>query len=246
MSRPEKPLAEPETPVQLLGATVRNCRRAARLTLTETAARVGWSPSTIHLLEHGKQAPSESLVQALDRVLSADGSILAAYEDVLHDKRQRKIKKPSLESTRTAGSVAVHGDASGWVCDVTVPDGAIFRPKESFTKTWRIRNDGVVPWKDRYLLRIGSPGGHGLIGSPVLTPIPDTQPGQTVDVSVPCTAQTHEGSSAATFKMADKDGNLYFPGQYGVGLMVAITVVGDNMAGPAGGGSQTRRQARAD
>jgi transcriptional regulator with XRE-family HTH domain len=222
--RPEKPLPTPATPIQILGSTIRDFRHVAGLNAKQVAEALGWNPSTLYSIEHGTRLPSESFAVALDTLLDADGVIASLYENVLHEKRQSRLR--SSRTGTPVKSVEVPGDSSGWIRDVTVPDGSVFRPGQEFVKTWRIRNDGTVPWHDRYLRRMGAPAGHGIISSPVLTPIPDAVPGDEIDVSVECVAQMHEGSSVAVFKMSDADRNLYFPTRYGVGLMLSITVIG--------------------
>ncbi|HEX4058104.1 MAG TPA: NBR1-Ig-like domain-containing protein [Galbitalea sp.] len=224
MGRPEERLPTPTTPIQILGSTIRDFRHVAELSAKQVADTLGWHPSTLYSIEHGKRLPSEAFALALDTLLNADGVISSLYNNVLHEKRQSR-----LAASRTgtpARPVQIPGDESGWVRDVTVPDGSIFRPGVAFVKTWRIRNAGTVAWHDRYLRRMGVPAGHGIISSPILSPIPDALPGEEIDVSVSCIAQAHEGSSVAVFKMSDADRNLYFPTRYGVGLMLSITVIG--------------------
>jgi hypothetical protein len=160
---------------------------------------------------------------ALDNVLHASGAITALYEDVVHERRQSRLLGHTVVGE--ALNVEVEGDEAGWICDVTVPDGSIFRPGEPFVKIWRVQNSGTVPWLGRYLMRVGAPAGYGIVSSPRLSPIPNTLPGEIVDMSVSCTTQQHAGSSEATFKMSDEHGNLYFPNRYSVGLMLSITVV---------------------
>jgi hypothetical protein len=98
-------------------------------------------------------------------------------------------------------------------------------PGERFVKTWRIRNVGVVPWRGRYLARLGPAGAEGQVSTLPRVPIPETAPSEIVDVSVSCRAHVLAGSSQAHFKMVDEDGRFYFPDRYSAGLVLAITVV---------------------
>jgi hypothetical protein len=37
-------------------------------------------------------------------------------------------------------------DLAQFIADVNVPDGTVFQPGETFTKTWRLKNNGVCTW----------------------------------------------------------------------------------------------------
>lgn len=117
------------------------------------------------------------------------------------------------------------GDESTFVEDVTVPDGTIMQPGEPFTKTWRIRNTGTVPWHGRFLSRVGVGDGISMPKSPPRVPIPDTDPGETVDISVKMMAPTSQGQTKVTFKQTDEFGQLYLPGpEYELGIYCEIIV----------------------
>lgn len=60
----------------------------------------------------------------------------------------------------------------------TVPCGA------TFTETWTIRNSGHVAWHGRRLRRIGPTTGPWTLTSECFTQVPDTEPGETVSISV--------------------------------------------------------------
>src|SRR6187455_1853414 len=55
-------------------------------------------------------------------------------------------------------AAVTHSDASAratcdwaqFVSDVTVPDGTIFQPGATFTKTWRLKNIGTCTWTTAY------------------------------------------------------------------------------------------------
>ena len=55
--------------------------------------------------------------------------------------------------------------ASAVLSHVTVPDGAVFKPGESFVKTWKIKNAGAAAWTTGYALvpvrgdKMGAPEG---------------------------------------------------------------------------------------
>ena len=54
----------------------------------------------------------------------------------------------------TSGAPAVTAtqdcDKADFVTDVTIPDGTVLDPDESFTKTWRLKNSGTCSWTPSY------------------------------------------------------------------------------------------------
>ncbi len=57
-------------------------------------------------------------------------------------------------------------------------------------------------------------------------PIPDTVPGEEVDVSIDLTTSHLEGATQMHFKMADEHGNLSFPNRYIYGLILMVETRG--------------------
>ncbi|WP_409182377.1 NBR1-Ig-like domain-containing protein [Amycolatopsis sp. VS8301801F10] len=133
-------------------------------------------------------------------------------------------------SSRERGTAApdypLPGDASGFggdglPGDVTFPDGAKARYGQTFTKTWRLKNTGSVPWRGRYLQVAG--GTTVLCPSPPRVPVPDAEPGQLVEVSVPVTP-TGTGICHVLWKMTDERGALVFPDRTGIFYQVTVAV----------------------
>ncbi|MFC6080408.1 NBR1-Ig-like domain-containing protein [Sphaerisporangium aureirubrum] len=116
----------------------------------------------------------------------------------------------------------VPGDDSTFVADVTVPDGSRVRAGQRFVKTWEIRNSGVIVWRNRFLTRQGAAEGSDLCVSPARTPIPLTQPGARIKISVPITAPKTPGSCRVDWKMTDAAGRHYFPDLAGLYLVVNV------------------------
>jgi hypothetical protein len=86
-------------------------------------------------------------------------------------------------------------DRAAFVTDVTVPDDTNFAAGTSFTKTWRLQNNGTCTWTSSYKLVFVS--GDAMEG-PASVALPgNVPPGQTVDVSVnlkaPSTAKKYQG-----------------------------------------------------
>lgn len=119
-------------------------------------------------------------------------------------------------------TVAVPDDKTLFIKDVTIPDGTAIPVNTTFVKTWRVKNVGNVVWKDRYLKRM-TPLSGLICSSPAMVPIPETQPGETVDLSVTFKTPHLPGSCRTDWKTSDDRGNLYFPDMHG--LFSIVTVV---------------------
>jgi len=92
----------------------------------------------------------------------------------------------------TASPVAGGTNKAEFVLDVTVPDGIIFKPGESFAKTWRLKNTGTATWTPAYSVVFVSGSQMGGASS---TPLPNNvPPGQTVDASINLVAPNDNGN----------------------------------------------------
>lgn len=84
-----------------------------------------------------------------------------------------------------------------FVKDVTVPDGTNMRPNQSFTKTWRYRNNGTVPWGEgvKLVFVSGSVQGNtsNRMGGPDAVNVPNVAPGDQADISVNLVAPAAPG-----------------------------------------------------
>lgn len=205
-----------------LAQQLRYLRKVDGMSQAEAARRIGVSQSHLSNVEKGRDRPNAAIVGFYEDQFHGDGQAWGLYEALLTEKRPTQRlpldKRPDYP---------VRGDASTFVADITIPDGTITRPYQEFEKTWRIRNSGTVPWVGRWLARRGAPTGHGVPASPYRVPIPDTQPGEEVDITVPVRAQPLAGASQAHWKMVDDEGWEYFPDRYGLGLVLSIVVHGE-------------------
>ena len=225
MPRPlEPPELDPRQPKAVLGWTMRQLRRVAKVSGVELAKQFGCSPSHISRVEHGTARPSRELVQFYEDTFEADGMLLSLFEVVEHagEQNRRRVggRRPSLTQ-------AIPGDASAFVGD-TVPHGTQMSPGEFFEKEWRIKNSGTVPWVDRQLERQGPLTGPGLITSGRYIAVPNTKPGKIAKIVANLRAPSYDCTSIAYFKMVRQldDGTtaLCFPGDYQLGLDVLVRV----------------------
>jgi hypothetical protein len=134
--------------------------------------------------------------------------------------------------THTEASARATCDWAQFVTDVTVPDGTIFQPGATFTKTWRLKNIGTCTWTTSYTMVYVS---GTQMGSTTSVNLPgNVAPGQTVDVSVPMTAPNTAGNYTSYWKFKNPSGVLFGIGYYAGGSWwVQIGVQGSTQTGVA-------------
>jgi uncharacterized protein YkwD len=94
-------------------------------------------------------------------------------------------------------------DSALYVKDISIPDNTKLKPGEAFTKTWQLRNTGTCIWNIRYALVFV--GGEQM-GAKVTTPLSETPPGETLDISVDLVAPTNAGAYTALFELRNPKG----------------------------------------
>jgi hypothetical protein len=192
----------------------------ASWSVTRTAAEFECSPSYITRTELHGAKPTLELVQFYEDAFKAEGLLLSLFAVVEHAGQQNRRR---FGGHRPRHVAALPGDATAFVDD-TVPHGTLMLPGLRFVKTWRIRNVGSVPWRDRRLERQGPLTGPGLISSERYVPIPDTEPGEIATIVAELKAPTYDCASIAYFKMVDDKGLLCFPDEHQLGLDVLVLV----------------------
>lgn len=102
-------------------------------------------------------------------------------------------------------------DRAEYITDLSIPDGTVFRPGESFTKSWRIKNAGQTTWTGEYALVFA---GGDLMGATLSKPFStDVFPGQTVDISADFVAPPVEGSFKGYWALRNAEGRLFGVGE---------------------------------
>jgi hypothetical protein len=95
-------------------------------------------------------------------------------------------------------------DKAQFVSDISIPDGTILTPGETFTKTWRIKNTGTCSWTPAYTVvfdhgdQMSGPSAQALVGN--------VNPGQSVDISVNLTAPAASGNYKGYWKLRNAAG----------------------------------------
>jgi len=131
------------------------------------------------------------------------------------------FKSPTVMGTQYTPTVnpavsAVGCNNLGLINDVTIPSGSVIKPGESFTKTWKVENNGTCNWVFLYHLVFvggdrmeGDPGGLGKV----------IVPGKWTQLSVGLVAPSKPGTYTGTWRMATQQGT-----PFGANLTISIVV----------------------
>ena len=107
---------------------------------------------------------------------------------------------------------------SAYVADVTIPDGTVVGPGQSFYKIWRIKNTGTCHWGTDVQLALV--GGFGM-GAPVSVPALATASGGTADIGVSAFAPSQPGRYENVWQLKDPFGQ-----PFGARITIVIDVPG--------------------
>ena len=88
------------------------------------------------------------------------------------------------------------------IADVTIPDNAQMSKDQKFTKTWRFMNNGKCNWSGYTIAFVAG----DRMTSPDTAPVPETEAGKTVDVSVELTAPSADGSYTGFYELRKANG----------------------------------------
>ena len=132
-------------------------------------------------------------------------------------------------------------DQAEFITDVTIPDGTIFSPGDTFTKTWRIKNSGTCSWTSSYTLFFAS--GNSLNGPSSIPLAGNVNPGQSIDISINLTAPDTAGDYTGYWKLRNAAGlaftTMYTKITVGGGGPFAVTHVSFSSTGGCDGFTTT-------
>ena len=118
---------------------------------------------------------------------------------------------PTATPTSTGGPPTVPPsscDKAQFVSDVTIPDGTVMSPGQTFKKTWRLKNVGTCAWvKGTYQIVFYSGEQMGAPAS--LAFAQDVPVGQTIDFTVDMTAPSTAGSYRGNWMFKNASGQLF-------------------------------------
>ena len=191
-------------------------REPAEDALRETAATSGPAPERRFPRDRKQVLPI-----LLTAMVAGGVSALVALILSFVGRDAENEPAPSTTWLRTAGPLGdatAPRDDSAFEGDVTHPDGTVVRSGTRFTKIWRIRNTGTVPWHGRHLRRINNTPCR----APERVPIRPTAPGEAVDIAVEVRAADVAGRCKIYWKMIDESGTRPFAGKDPIFLDVTV------------------------
>jgi hypothetical protein len=106
-----------------------------------------------------------------------------------------------------------------FVADVNIPDNTTMKPGQTFTKTWRVRNNGTCAWESGFKFNFI---GNEAMGGATLTLDKAVNPGAETELSVAMTAPNASGSHRSNWRMATAAG-----ANFGDEVYVVIVVSGN-------------------
>lgn len=124
--------------------------------------------------------------------------------------------EPAARST-PATTVSPHDD-SVFEGDITHPDGTVVKKGTQFTKVWRIKNAGTVPWRGRFLTRLNDTSCR----APERVEIRPVEPGESVDIEVRVRAADSPGRCKIYWKITNEAGHELFAAKKPIFLDVVV------------------------
>src|SRR5512138_2738981 len=106
------------------------------------------------------------------------------------------------QSTQSAGTSGACKDSAVLIDDVTVPDNTVMPRGGKFTKTWLFLNNGKCNWHGYTIALFAG----DRMESPDSAPVPDTESGKTIDVSVELTAPSTDGAYTGFYILKNDKG----------------------------------------
>lgn len=125
---------------------------------------------------------------------------------------------PTIDRTRPPVHSPTPADscnqaAAGNPFDVTVPDGTVMTPGESFSKTWRLKNVGSCTWTRLYAVTFYSSNSMNATQTNYL--LQEVKPGDVIDVTVNMEAPQSPGVYQSNWMLSNADGELFGIGPNG-------------------------------
>ena len=201
--------------------------QSLEISQSELCRRARISRQTLHTLN---STPGK--LPSLPTVMAIAGALQVHPIRLLQIICDQQVSSPNGTQARQR-----RGDRSAFVRDVSFPDGQLVLPGQRFVKTWELQNVGYMAWQGRLLrcmdeevvvysrageiLRLAQP----LQPAVLQVPVPTTQPGETVQVSVEFTAPNSPGTVLSYWKMVFADGALCYPAARGVWVKVLVTML---------------------
>ncbi len=98
-------------------------------------------------------------------------------------------------------------DKATFIKDVTYPDNTIVPSETSFTKTWRLKNDGQTTWTSDYELVFSS--GNAMDGKAASKIGTTVKPGEEIDISIELKSPKNSGEYKGEWMLRNTQGKVF-------------------------------------
>lgn len=188
-------------------------------------------------------------IPTLDAEKLNETAVSLATSDYVQTQAQVVVPTQTLAPVHTWTAVAtldrtrppVHSPTPEHICnmaaagkpiDVTIPDGTVMLPGETFSKTWRLENVGQCTWTRQYIVTFFSGNSMDAIQSHFLSA--EVEPGEVIDLTVDMKAPASSGLYQGNWMLLDPHGDLFGIGPNGdAPFWVQIEVVASTTSTPA-------------
>jgi hypothetical protein len=190
-----------------------------------TTIKIQWDPRAAGeylLVARAQNHAGAWSAQASSRITLAAPETIAESEPPRRETPPTRTPSPVLRPSPTSIPPCV--DRAAFVADLTTPDNTRLAPGASFTKVWRLRNDGSCPWNQDY--QVVFVDGAAMSNTTPL-PIPNVvQPGGTVDIRLDLVAPTTAGTHRGDYQIRNPHGVHFGVGPSGQTSFYVQIVVG--------------------
>ncbi len=139
---------------------------------------------------------------------------------------QQPSNTPTNSPVPPTNTPAAVCNQAAFITDVTVKDGTQMSKGESFTKTWRIKNNGTCTWTSSYTVIYSS--GTNLAAKSSYALSKQVNPGETIDISIAMQAPAKNGTYQSNWVLKSGSGATFgvngSGGSAGVPFFVIIKV----------------------
>lgn len=140
--------------------------------------------------EQGQGLQQTAAAQTVEALLSATPSTgLTSTNTPATAATITLIPSPIFTST-PAATATPNCPLAQFVTDVTIPDGTVMNPNQTFNKKWRLKNIGACAWNGYSLVFDNGDSMNG----PATKPVGVVNPGQEIDIDVDLKAPASAGN----------------------------------------------------
>jgi hypothetical protein len=186
------------------------------------------SPNLTQVIATVQGRLTQTATPAMSWVFTPTVSVIAASTTPLPTllSTPSQTPLPGGMSLTPPGQEACERAGAGTPFDITIPDDAVMKPGESFTKIWRLQNMGSCPWTTDYRVFFFSGEQLGAVSSIALPR--EVPPGESIDIALDMVAPGRAGTFQGNWKLRNPAGNAFGIGPSGsapfwVRIVVEVT-----------------------